>query len=190
MKRTHQKVTVIATTALLVVGGLALMCYPKLTDARYSYEQWRLGTATAAAAERSDTGAVVLGEGTVALLEIPAIGLSAYVVEGTGDGSLAKGPGHYPATPLPGEDGNVGIAGHRTMHGHVFNELDKLSPGDEIHTATETRGATYTVTEVKVVDPNETDVVAPTDDNRLTLTTCHPIGSAAQRLVVVAVRTD
>jgi sortase A len=72
------------------------------------------------------------------------------------------------------------------MYGHVFHDLDQLEPGDQIVTYTETGRAVYRVVEVGVVDPTDVEVVAPTKDTRLTLTTCHPIGSARQRLVVVA----
>lgn len=129
---------------------------------------------------------IVLPEGVVARLEIPAIGVQAFVVEGTDKPQLAKGPGHYPGTPLPGESGNASIAGHRTMHGHVFHDLHLLQPGDLIRTATTARTAVYRVTEVRVVSPRDTQVAGATDDDRLTLTTCNPIGSAAERLVVVA----
>lgn len=188
MKRTHEKATTVVLTAVLVLGGLALMLYPRLTDARYAFAQWRLGSSIAYASSAED--GIELPEDTVARLTIPAIDLQAYVVEGTDPGSLNQGPGHYPATPLPGESGNAAIAGHRTMYGHVFHDLDRLQPGDEIVAETAARRSIYRVVEVKVVNPAQVDVVAPTTDDRLTLTTCHPIGSAAQRLVVVAELTD
>jgi sortase A len=188
MKRRHEKAITVAITALLVLTGLAVMCYPRLTDARYALAQWRLGASVAAASEAAD--GIALPDGAVARIEIPAIGVEAWVVEGTDTDALAEGPGHYPGTPLPGEPGNAAIASHRTMYGHAFHDLDQLEPGDEIVTGTATRRSTYRVVEVRVVDPARVDVVAPTTDNRLTLTTCHPIGSAAQRLVVVAELTD
>ena len=118
------------------------------------------------------------------------IGLETYVVEGTDKPALAKGPGHYPDTPLPGEAGNCAIAGHRTMYGHPFRDLDLLEPGDEILTSTADCTAVYRVVRVVVVYPGQTEVVAQTDDDRLTLTACHPKGSASRRLVVMAERTE
>jgi sortase A len=174
----------IAAAMVLFLAGTALVAYPFLTDVRYEYAQWRLGTGEALAAETPQGEA--MPEGAVARLEIPDIGIDAYVVEGTDTSALAEGPGHYPETPTPGEAGNVGIAGHRTMYGAVFHDLDQLAAGDVIRTYTTSRSATYRVVEVIVVDPSQVDVVAPTEGSRLTLTTCHPIGSAAQRLVVVA----
>ncbi len=107
------------------------------------------------------------------------------MVEGTGGSALARGPGHYPHT-LPGEAGNAVIAGHRTMYGHPFHDLDRLQPGDRILTITSNRSATYRVTETIVVGPSAVEVTAQNHRDRLTLTTCHPKGSAAKRLVVVA----
>lgn len=76
------------------------------------------------------------------------------------------------------------------MYGHPFHDLDKLEPGDLIVTATLTTTATYRVSTITVVDPRHTEVLAQGTPDRLTLTTCHPKGSAAKRLVVVAERTD
>lgn len=195
-----------AAALLLIAAGLALALYPTWTDLYYRWSQWRLAdeaaklvaAALAEAGRQAGTPAsgpggvpgTPLPEGAVAHIEIPAIGVRAYVIEGTGRSVLAAGPGHYPGTPLPGEPGNAAIAGHRTMHGHVFGDLDRLRPGDEILTATAGGTASYRVVRVTTVEPDRVDVLRPTSDDRLTLTTCHPKGSAAQRLVVVAERID
>jgi sortase A len=128
-------------------------------------------------------------EGTVvAQLSIPKIALNQYVVSGTAADDLAKGPGHYIGTALPGQAGNVAIAGHRTTHGAPFNRLGQLAPGDPIYLKT-TWGEvlTYTVSQAPyAVSPSDVSVLNDFGDNRLTLTTCNPEFSAAQRLVVVA----
>lgn len=104
---------------------------------------------------------------------------------------LAKGPGHYPDTALPGDDGNFAIAGHRTTYGAPFFHLDTLRDGDEIRvTAPDGARYTYEIVEQQVVLPGDTWVIdqdplgngAPT----MTVTTCHPRFSAAERLVVHA----
>ena len=174
---------------LLVAAGLVVALYPQFTEWRYAFEQQAFASepttgtvdGTAAAA-----GGEPMPEGIVAHLQIPKIDLDAWVVEGTGLTELDRGPGHYPGTPLPGERGNSGIAGHRTMHGHVFRRLDELEPGDEIVTVTPARRAVYRVISVRVVNKSDWSVVDPVDGYRLTLTTCHPVGSARQRLVVTA----
>jgi sortase A len=124
----------------------------------------------------------------VARLQIPAIGVDQYVVEGTAEGDLAKGPGHYIGTAMPGQAGNVAIAGHRTTYGAPFNSLDHLVTGDPITLTTLSGEAlTYVVSQAPVaVSPHDISVLNTFDDNRLTLTTCNPKFSASQRLVVVA----
>jgi len=124
----------------------------------------------------------------VAHLQIPAIGVDQYVVEGVAEGDLAKGPGHYAGTSMPGQAGNVAIAGHRTTYGAPFYSLSKLSPGDPI-TLTTDSGETldYVVTQgPTVVAPTDVGVLDYFGDNRLTLTTCNPPFSSTSRLVVVA----
>jgi sortase A len=120
-------------------------------------------------------------------LEIPKIGVDEIVVSGVGVGQLKMGPGHYPDTPLPGEPGNAAIAGHRTTYGAPFFSLDELEPGDEIVATTYNGRFVFRVIDMTVVAPSEVGVLAPTDDSRLTLTTCNPKYSARERLVVSAV---
>ncbi len=122
----------------------------------------------------------------VGRLVIPAIGLSMVVVEGTGTDQLREGPGHYPASPLPGQAGNAAIAGHRTTYLHPFGDLDRLVPGDRITVATPQGLFLYSVTRSEVVDPSDVAVVGPTPTPTLTLTTCNPRYSARTRLVVHA----
>ena len=122
----------------------------------------------------------------VALLRIPRIGIEQTIVEGVGPEDLKKGPGHYPETPMPGEDGNAAIAGHRTTYGAPFYRLDELSVGDPMFVTTRAGRFRYEVAESRVVPPSAVEVLDPTDDARLTLTTCNPRYSAAQRLVVIA----
>ncbi|MEO7836381.1 MAG: class E sortase [Acidimicrobiales bacterium] len=123
----------------------------------------------------------------IAIIKIPKIGVEKAIVQGVGLAELKTGPGHYPTTPMPGEPGNAAIAGHRTTYGAPFFNLDELAPGDPILVTTRQGKFRYEVTESRVVSPKETSVLDPTDDNRLTLTTCNPRFSAAQRLIVVAV---
>ena len=124
---------------------------------------------------------------SVAMIEIPKIDVRKFVIEGTDVEDLKVGPGHYPGTPLPGENGNAAIAGHRTTYGAPFNRLDELDPGDQLFVTTAAGRFQYDVSETLYVDPYEgVWVLDPTSDDRLTLTTCHPKFSAAQRLIVIA----
>ncbi|MCY4193907.1 MAG: class E sortase [bacterium] len=131
----------------------------------------------------------------IARIQIPAIGVDKTVVEGVRVGDLRKGPGHYPTTPLPGQAGNAGIAGHRTTYGAPFGDIDELRPGDQIIVTTIQGEFTYEVVpqgeghghfivaphQVEVLDQDFSD-----HPNRLTLTACHPKRSARQRIIVVA----
>ena len=123
---------------------------------------------------------------SVAVIAIPKIKLNQVVVQGTKEGDLELGPGHYTDTPLPGENGNVGIAGHRTTWGRPFYDLDHLTAGDPIYLATDRGTFVYRVTSTQIVEPTAVSVLNPTLGPTLTLTTCNPKYSAAQRLVVKA----
>jgi sortase A len=122
----------------------------------------------------------------VAAIRIPKIGVDKIVVQGVGEADLRKGPGHYPETPLPGEQGNAAIAGHRTTYGAPFNRLDELAAGDEVLVTTVKGSFTYKVATTHVVKPNQVEVLNATPTPTLTLTTCNPKYSAKERLVVVA----
>ena len=119
-------------------------------------------------------------------IELPAIHKTAFVVQGTDGGSLRKGPGHYPDTPLPGKRGTVAIAGHRTTHGAPFRHIDNLKRGDRILLSMPYGTFTYKVERTRVVDPNATWILHTVPYNRLVLSACHPLYSAAQRIVVFA----
>lgn len=119
-------------------------------------------------------------------MRIPKIKLEKAVVQGTGVADLKKGPGHYTQTPLPGEKGNVGIAGHRTTYGAPFADIGELNTGDDIFITTRQGTFNYKVTVKNIVSPETVSVLDPSKDDRLTLTTCHPKLSAKQRLIVTA----
>lgn len=116
-----------------------------------------------------------------------------YVVQGVSLGDLQRGPGHYPGTALPGDTGNFAVAGHRTTYGAPFFNLDQLREGDEVVvTARSGKRYTYRVRRQEIVAPSETWVITPDPLNlgkgkkTLTLTTCNPRFSNAERLIVFA----
>jgi sortase A len=117
---------------------------------------------------------------------IPAIDRRYWVVEGTAVDDLKKGPGHYSDTPLPGEDGTVAIAGHRTTHGAPFRKIDQLDRGDEVRVEVPYGTFVYAVETSRIVDPTEISVKRPVAHDRLILSACHPLYSAAERIVVFA----
>ncbi|SET77992.1 class E sortase [Nonomuraea wenchangensis] len=152
--------------------------------------------AARAAGERGRLDRIDLGR-AVALLSIPRLGpgFRYAIVEGVGADQLRKGPGHYPGSALPGQIGNFVVSGHRTTYAAPFNRLDELERGDEIVVDAREARYTYRVTSQDVVEPDEVDVLAPVPgklDIRpirayITLSTCHPEFSAAQRLIVYGV---
>jgi len=183
---------------MLITSGLLV--------AFVAYQQW--GTAVGHwqgqrdLRSRFDEGLVQahslhLGGGTTVMAEpaigdpvgdlvIPRIGLDQVIVEGVQASQLSVAPGHYPGTALPGQRGNAAIAGHRTTHGAPFNGLADLRPGDPIVVTTLQGRFIYSVTRSLVVSPNDHSVLAPTAASQLTLTTCTPKYSAAQRVIAVA----
>ncbi len=133
----------------------------------------------------------------VGVIQIPKIGLERVIVQGVSKADLKKGPGHYPGTPLPGQAGNSGIAGHRTTYGAPFNRIDELVPGDDITITTAQGRFVYKVIKAPdsdaapyVVKPTDVSVLDDKGDNRITLTACHPEYSAKQRIIVNAVLSE
>jgi sortase A len=137
--------------------------------------------ALASALERRTDGGRALGE-----LRIPRIDAHFVVVQGTGTGSLRRGPGHYTGTALPGQPGTVGIAGHRTTYGAPFRHLDALRRGDAIDVTMPYGRFTYRVEGTRIVGPEDVSSLRDAGRQRLVLTACHPLYSAAKRLVVLA----
>lgn len=129
---------------------------------------------------------VGVGE-AIGRLRIRELGLNEVVVQGTDEEvSLKKGPGHYMETPLPGTKGNwtVGIAGHRTTYGAPFRRINELERGDEIVFTVPYGRYTYAVAETKIVDDSYTEAMVSKGEDMIVLTACHPLYSAAQRILV------
>lgn len=122
----------------------------------------------------------------IARIDIPKLDKRYYVVEGTDTDTLRKGPGHYPETPLPGQRGTVAIAGHRTTYGAPFRNIDQLKKGNRIILETPSGTYRYRVERTRIVDDQALWVTRKVGYDRLVLTACHPLYSAAQRVVVFA----
>jgi sortase A len=125
-------------------------------------------------------------------IDIPKIGADFVVVQGTDGASLRKGPGHYPDTTFPGLDGTVAIAGHRTTYLAPFRNVDDLRPGDRIVLTMPYGRFTYAVQRTQIVPPTALWVTRDVGYDRLVLSACHPLYSAAERIIVFArlVRTQ
>lgn len=116
-------------------------------------------------------------------LEIPAIGLSQPLFEGVTLTAINRGPSHWPGTAMPGELGNVVIAGHRTTYTKPFWALNELNPGDELIFTVGGERIVYELERTEIVAPDATHIVDQTHEHRATLFACHPRGSARQRIV-------
>lgn len=144
--------------------------------------------------DASDTGEAVLrplpGPGTViGRIEVPRLGVSAIVRVGDDAETLRLAVGYLPGTALPGEPGNIGLAGHRDT---FFRRLGDIEPDDEIRLVTPEGTFIYRVERTFVVDPDDVWVLDPTVEQALTLVTCYPftfVGAAPERFIVRAQRT-
>jgi sortase A len=125
------------------------------------------------------------GEG-IGRIEIPRIDQDIVIVQGTDTASLQKGPGHYKATSLPGQPGTVAIAGHRTTYLAPFRKINEIKDGDEIRLEMPYAAFTYVVEKHEIVDPGDVEIIEPVGYERLVLTACHPLYSAAERWAVFA----
>ena len=119
-------------------------------------------------------------------IEIDRIDLDIVVVQGTDTAALQKGPGHYKSTSIPGQPGTVAIAGHRTTYLAPFRKINEIEDGDEIRIEMPYGAFTYLVEKHEIVDPGDVHIIKPVGYERLVLTACHPLYSAAQRYAVFA----
>jgi sortase A len=108
------------------------------------------------------------------------------VVKGTDPASLRKGPGIYEHTPFPGARGTTGIAGHRTTYLAPFRHIDRLKRGDDIELDMPYATFHYRVQKRQIVTPNSIWIIRRMPYDRLVLSACNPLYSAAQRIVVFA----
>jgi sortase A len=122
----------------------------------------------------------------VAELRIARIGLRTIVVRGTTAADLREGPGLLAGTPLPGQHGTTAIAGHRTTYGAPFRRLDVLRRGDAITLRLPYASFRYRVEGRRIVAPGDLSVLRRVGHDRLVLSACHPLFSAARRIVVLA----
>lgn len=134
----------------------------------------------------ASAGAASGAEDPIGRIEITRLGVSAMIAEGTDSRTLRRAVGHVPRTALPGDPGNVVLAGHRDS---FFRRLKEVRPGDHVRITTPDSVFEYDVESTQIVGPAQTDVLAPTQKPSLTLITCYPfnyIGPAPDRFIVRA----
>lgn len=192
---------------LLIIAGIAVIAYPlstfvvtnraqdqlrsdwdkKVKEASEGLLANKTGENETANEEKKPAASQKVPTGKAAFkLIIPKIDLDMIVVEGTDTASLKLGPGHISKTVQPGEPGVCVISGHRTTYGAPFFRLDKVEKGDDIIVETSISRYSYKVFDIRVVDPHDTSFIKPLEESVVALTTCTPIHSARERLVVLA----
>lgn len=194
-----------ALAGVLFLAGAGFFSFPFLTDV-YTEQvvQTQLADTFAQPDLRADYVSRDVADGDpLTRIVIDELDVDSLVVSGTSESALRAGAGHYPDTPLPGEDGNVGIAGHRTTYGKPFADLDQLDEGARIRLETPVATHVYEVVAPPddvngrrcdgaacwITHPRDWSVIEQRDqrdDSLLTLTTCHPKGSLRERLIVRA----
>ena len=125
-------------------------------------------------------------DSVIGRVEIPALGVTQTIRSGITDRQFNRGIGWWPGTAMPGEQGNMVLAGHRTVRPRPLWDIQKLRAGDEILVTRRGTVHRYVVTRARVVRNDATWILDQTEDATLTMFTCHPRGSTRQRYVVTA----
>ena len=165
-------------------GVASLQATRYQSQQRAALERMRL-----AAPHVVNASAVLAAGSAIGALDIPRLGLSAMIAEGDDDATLEVAIGHLPDTPLPWQEGNSAIAGHRDT---FFRPLQHIRVGDELRVSTANGNFRYQVQQTMVVGPNDVWVLDATERPTLTLITCYPfryVGKAPRRFIVRAERT-
>jgi sortase A len=198
LRRSGGRRAVSVVTVLLLLAGASMFAFPAATDLfnRYAQRHVKFNAGDPSYQTLYEEHAIKIGQGlTRLIINNDRVKVNVVVVEGTTLAALQAGAGHYVGTPFPCEQGNVAIAGHRTTYGRPFNKLNYMRPGDTVDLITPFADCSY-----RVVKPfgghGNPFVVAPRDYSVvsqdgvlgtgywLTLTSCNPLGSDAQRIVL------
>jgi LPXTG-site transpeptidase (sortase) family protein len=188
---------------LLVIGGVACLSWYAFVATRawrYQTTKYAVAVQRAVTPPSADAGsqvdgplappsAILVGD-PIGRIEVPRLHLSGVVANGDDEGTLQVAIGHLPDTPLPWEQGNSALAGHRDT---FFRGLRGIRVGDDMRLLTAYGDFTYRVTRTVIVMPDDLSVLAPTPQATLTLVTCYPfsfIGHAPKRFIVQAERVD
>jgi sortase A len=197
LERTRRGVR-LAQYGLATVGALALaycvtvylqgILFEAREANKFSRELRYEAAGTDTLSRAADPGTLPQDGAVLGELEVPRLGLSVMVVEGVKDGDLNSAAGHIPGTALPGQPGNVGIAGHRDT---FFRPLRAIQQNDMMILSTLRGAYRYRVVSLSVARPEDVQVLSPTQHDSLTLVTCFPfdyVGSAPERFIVRAER--
>jgi sortase A len=171
----------------MVASGLLLLAF-------VAYQLWGTGLAEHTSQQSlqrqfiAQKVGMVLPSGVAGRITIPAIDLHKYIVAGVAVSDLKRGPGLFPGSPLPGQLGNVAIAGHRTTYGAPFGRINEIKKNDKIVLETSSGTYTYIVQSApRVIAASNVKVAQTVDPNSaiVTLVSCHPKWTSAKRIIVV-----
>lgn len=173
---------------LLAAGIVALgyVAYAWVSARNFQALESRKLERAVAQPERSPDPRIVTEGEVIGKIEVPRLSLSAIIVQGDSDEVLRRAVGHVPETALPGQAGNIALAGHRDTS---FRPLRDIRVGDRVTLRTVARDQTYQVVSTEVVSPTDIEVLQSRGENELTLITCFPfhyIGHAPDRFIVRA----
>jgi len=185
-------------TVLLLLAGVGMFAFPAFTDLYGNLQQRHVQDQSTSPQFQTEylEHKIKVGQGlTRLIIKNDRVNVNVLVVEGTSLAALQAGAGHYQTTPFPCEQGNVGIAGHRTTYGRPFNKIDQMRAGDTVDLVTPFARCVYQVVPAFdghsnpwVVLPNAYQVVGQQGvlgtGHWLTLTSCHPKGSDSHRIVL------
>jgi sortase A len=198
LRRSGGRRSVSAVIVLLLLAGASMFAFPAFTDLFGNYNQRHVPDKFANPGFQTlyEKHKVKVGDGLTRLvIDNDRVHVNVMVVEGTTLAALEAGAGHYEKTPFPCERGNVGIAGHRTTYGRPFNKINYMRAGDTVDLITPFARCTYRV--VKPFDGHDNPWIVQPDAHGvvgqdgalgtghwLTLTSCNPLGSDAQRIIL------
>ena len=184
---------------LVSIAGVTLLWQEPLSAFTAAREQDRLDRALSTLEARRPTaaardlraaarryGEAIRNGRPFGRIDLPTLDRRYVLVQGTDPASLRKGPGHYPGTALPGMGRTVAVAGHRTTYLAPFKTIDRLRRGHRITIRMPYGRFDYQVTRTRIVEPNDVWVTRDVGREQLVLTACHPLYSAAKRIVVFA----
>ena len=174
----------------LVVGALAAGYVSYVIVDAHTYQAMETYRFHAAPPRRGELPRALADGEIIGQIHVPRIGINVMVVQGDSAPILRRAVGHVPGTALPGERGNVALAGHRDT---FFRPLREIRPGDQILMQTPAGQFSYSVDSARVVPPNDVSVLQPSEATELTLITCFPfnfLGAAPYRFIVRARQTE
>ena len=167
---------------------LSLGIHGSSSGGRQEFERRLRERPVRSAGPETAPAASIGADGLIGRINIPRLGLSAVVFEGTDKLTLRRAVGHITSTSLPGQPGNVGLAGHRDS---FFRPLKAIAKDDLITVTTLNAEYRYRVASTRIVQPTEVSVLLPDGGEVLTLVTCYPfnfVGPAPERFIVRAKR--